>query len=91
MLFDLESTPFYENVNPGTVTAEGFGLDCWGYEELHGKMRTTTVLVSRDELPGVPAQKLLRRVDELRRGDGKMDCDPEKEDDDLEEFFGNMR
>lgn len=66
-------------------------MECWSYEELHGKMRAKTVLVSCDELPGVPAQKLLRRVDELRHGDGKIDCNPEKEEDDLEEFFGNMR
>lgn len=90
ILFDVESNPLYENENPGTVTAKGFGMECWSYEELHGKLRVDTVLISCHELPNVPGQKLLRRADELRRGEEKIGWHREKEDDDLEEFFGNM-
>lgn len=89
-MFSIESDPLYENENPGTVTVEGFGLECWEYEEIYGKTRAETVFVSHAQLPNVPARKLLRRVDELRRGEEKFGWHPEKEEADLEEFFGDL-
>lgn len=91
ILFDVESMPLYENENPGTVTVEGFGMECWDYEEKYGKDRSSTVFVSRAKLPHVPAEKLLRRVDELKRVEGSsLGWGPEKERADLEEFFGTL-
>ena len=88
-MFDLESYPSYENENPGTVTAEGFGLECWQHEEVHGKRRgAETVFVSCEDPPDIPASKLLRRAEELRRGGEKFGWNPEKEDAELEELFG---
>jgi hypothetical protein len=76
-------------VNPGTVTVEGFGRECWDYELNVGKKREETILVSYADLPNVPAKKLLRRIDELRCGTSKFGWNPEQEEADLKEFFGN--
>ena len=75
-------------MNPGTVTVEGFGMECWSYELSFGKPRESTVFVSYAELPSIPAKKLLRRVDELSRGIRKFGWDPKQEEADLKEFFG---
>ena len=88
--FDIEGNSTYENENPGTVTVEGFGMECWDYEENYGKKRERTIFVSYAKLPNVPARKLLRRIDELRRGEHKFGWNPEQEEADLQEFFGNM-
>jgi hypothetical protein len=77
-------------VNPGTVTVEGFGMESWDYEENFGKKRENTIFVNCAKLPGVPAKKLLRRLDELRHGGQKFGWAPEQEEADLKEFFGDM-
>jgi hypothetical protein len=89
VLFDVESDPKYENVNPGTVTVEGFGRECWDYEQNFGKKRKETIFVAYPHLPNVTAKKLLRRIDELRRGTSKFGWNPKQEEADLKEFFGN--
>jgi len=88
VLFDPEAHIKFENVNPGTVTIEGFGLECWDYEE--GKPREQTILVNRSDLPDLTAARLLRRVNELQTNPGKFGWHPEKEELDLKEFVGNM-
>jgi hypothetical protein len=65
-------------------------MECWDYEDIFGKPRGKTIFVSGAKLPNVPAKKLLRRIDELRRGGGKFGWNPQQEQSDLEEFFGNM-
>ncbi|KAF8626728.1 hypothetical protein AX17_006494 [Amanita inopinata Kibby_2008] len=90
ILFDVESNPKYENVNPGTITVEGLGIECWDYEEKFGKERKNTIFISYADLPKVPAKKLLRRIDELRRGVNKFGWNPDQEEADLKAFFGNI-
>jgi len=75
-------------MNPGTVTVEGFGMECWSYEISFGKPQESTILVSCAELPDISARKLLRRMDELSRGVHKFGWDPTQEEADLKEFFG---
>lgn len=86
----VEAHPKYENVQPGTVTVEGFGLECWEYEETFGKHRENTFSVCYAAMPSVPAKKLLRRLDELRHGGPKLGWNPKLDDARLREFTGNM-
>ena len=44
--------------------------------------------MSTEKLPGIPAKKLLRRIEELQRGDVEFGWAPEQEEADLKEFFG---
>lgn len=63
-------------------------MECWSYEISFGKPRESTILVSTEELPNIPASKLLRRMDELSRGLHKFGWNPKQEEADLKEFFG---
>lgn len=65
-------------------------MECWDYEETLGKPRDNTITVSYADLPNVPAKKLLRRLDELRRGGHKFGWNPDQEEADLKEFVGDM-
>ena len=87
----MESELKYENVNPGTVSVEGFGMECWDYEENFGKKREKSIFVSYQELPNVRGRQLLRRIHELQRGGNKLGWHPEGEQADLKEFFGISR
>ncbi|KAG8752104.1 hypothetical protein FRC14_007342 [Serendipita sp. 396] len=90
VLLDVEADPRYDNLRPGTVTIEGYGLDCWEYEELHGKSHDKTIIVSTGPLPDLPAKKLLRRIDELQKMTSKsLGWDPQQDADDLAEFAGD--
>ncbi|KAK3614095.1 hypothetical protein LTR56_027486, partial [Elasticomyces elasticus] len=71
VMFDPESSPQYANLNPGTVTVEGFALECWEYEDLFGSPRDRTNLVSTSKV-NISAQRLLRRLDELQRETGNF-------------------
>lgn len=90
VLFDVESDHKYENANPGTVTVEGFGLECWDYEEKFGAPRMQTTLVNRCDMPDIPSCKLLRRLDELSNGPGALGWNPDRDEADLKEFVGNL-
>jgi len=87
-LLDPESHAKFENLNPGTVTVEGYGLECWDFEKT--KPREHTVMVSYAKLPEAPARKLLRRLNELQTEPGKFGWSPEKEELDLKEFVGTL-
>jgi hypothetical protein len=63
ILLDTECSARYENIHPGTVTVEGFRMECWEYEEKFGKPRQNTMLVDYSDMPKPPAKKLLRRLD----------------------------
>ena len=85
ILLDVETSARYECIHPGTVTVEGFGMECWDYEEKFGKPQSNTILVNRSRMPSLPAKKLLRRLDQLRRG-----VENTQDEADLREFTGNM-
>ena len=89
MLFDIESDPKYENTNPGTITVEGFAMECWDYEE-NSRREGKFIRVNDAKIPNIPARKLLRRIDELRRSNPRLRWDTWREDDDLQEFVENM-
>ena len=91
VLFDVESNPKYENVNPGTCTLQGFGMEAWDYELTFGKPRDGSIFVSYATMPEVGAKQLIRRLEEFQKGAGsKFGWTPKKDKNDLEEFFGNM-
>ena len=83
ILLDVESSERYESIHLGTVTVEGFGLECWDYEEKFGKPRGNTIFANQSEMPSLPAKKLLRRLDELRRGGGKFGWNPTQDEVDV--------
>ena len=89
-ILDVESSDRYESIHPGTVTVEGFGLECWDYEEEFGEPREDPVFVNYSDIPNLSVKKLLRRIDELRRGVGKFGQNPTKDEADIREFTGNM-
>ena len=90
MPFDVESSARYESIHPGTITVEGFGIECGDYEENFGNRRENTVVVNNSDMPSLPAKKLLRRLDELRRGVGEFGSNPTQDEADLREFTGYM-
>ncbi|EUC27059.1 hypothetical protein COCCADRAFT_42093 [Bipolaris zeicola 26-R-13] len=71
VLFSVESNSEYENVNPGTVTVKGFALDAWDYEDTNYP-RESTVFTNTSDPGNITAKKLLRRIDELQKGAGKL-------------------
>lgn len=88
VLFDPESHAKYENVNPGTVTVEGFGLECWDYEE--SKPREHSIMVNHSNLPVLKARRLLRRLNEIQSKSGKFGWSPTTEELNLKEFVGGL-
>ncbi|KAL3462101.1 hypothetical protein BJX64DRAFT_299733 [Aspergillus heterothallicus] len=67
LLFDPEIYPEYTHLHPGTVTLDGYALDCWEWEVLHGGGNThERLFVPAHSMPGLKAAQLLRRVVELQ-------------------------
>ncbi|KAL3482042.1 hypothetical protein BJX99DRAFT_243378 [Aspergillus californicus] len=67
LLFDPEIYPEYTHLHPGTVTLDGYALDCWEWEVLYGRSNTLErLLVPTHSIPGLKAAQLLRRVAELQ-------------------------
>lgn len=89
VLLDPEAEPEFENINPGTVTVEGYGIECWDFED--HKPKELKIFVNRSRLPVLPAKKLLRRLDELSHG-GNAAFGSNKAGDelDLQEMVGNI-
>jgi hypothetical protein len=88
VLLDPESHAKYENINPGTVTVEGFGLEAWDYEET--KPRKSTIMVNHSDLPVLPARRLLRRLHDIQKKSGKFGWSPTTEELNLKEFVGTL-
>lgn len=88
VLLDVESHPKFENANPGTVTVEGFGLECWEFE--NEKPHTYSVFVNRNKLPVMPASNLLRRLDELQKGSRAFGWDPTTDDLNVKDMVGTV-
>ncbi len=85
---DAEAHQKFENVNPGTVTVEGFGLECWSFANT--KPRNETILVNHSQLPVLPARKLLRRFNELQTNPGKFGWRSVEEELNLKDFVGTL-
>ena len=75
VLLDPEADAHFENTHPGTITVEGFALECWDFN--NKKPRNMRLLVNSSRLPVVTASQILRRIDELQRtgifGEGPVD------------------
>lgn len=89
-LFDPESFAKFENENPGTITVEGYGLECWAFEQTKPSNRPNPVFANYSELPALRAKTLLRRIDELQKHTGKFGWSPIKEELDLKEMVGTL-
>ena len=90
VLLDPESHIKFENVNPGTVTVEGYGLECWDFERLKPGLKDhQTILVNTSHLPVVDAKRLLRRINELQTNPGKFGWNPDEELD-LKQVVGTL-
>ena len=87
-LLDPEAEPSFENVNPGTVTVEGFGVECWDFE--NKKPRNARILVNVSNLPVISTSKLLRRLDELQKS-GVFGKTPIEDELNLKEIVGELR
>ena len=87
-LFDVEAELKYDNVNPGTVTVEGFGFECWEFEMT--RPRDFPIVVNRSVMPQVTAATLLRRLEELRIGPDRLGWNPEEDELDIKEFVGTL-
>ncbi|KAJ3571326.1 hypothetical protein NP233_g3826 [Leucocoprinus birnbaumii] len=88
VLLDPESHPKFENINPGTVTVEGYGLECWDFE--NQKPRENRILVNRCDLPVLRARTLLRRVDEIQANPSGFGWSSIEEELDLKQFVGDL-
>ncbi|UKZ73400.1 hypothetical protein TrVFT333_001046 [Trichoderma virens FT-333] len=89
-LLDPESHVKFENENPGTVTVEGYGLECWDFETTKPRNREQLITVNYSDLPVLPARTLLRRIDDLQNHAGKFGWSPDKEELDLKEVVGTL-
>jgi len=90
VLLDPESHIKFENVNPGTVTVEGYGLECWDFECLKPGMNDNhTILVNASSLPVLDAKRLLRRINELQTNPGKFGWNSDEELD-LKQIVGTL-
>jgi hypothetical protein len=90
VLLDPESHIKFENVNPGTVTVEGYGLECWDFESLKpGLEDHNTIFVNASHLPVLDAKRLLRRINELQTNPGRFGWNSDEELD-LKQVVGTL-
>ena len=64
MFIDIEAQPKYDNVNPGTITIEGWAMECWDYQ-IEQTNPSRSFISNRSELPQITGKQLLRRLYEL--------------------------
>jgi hypothetical protein len=88
--FDNESDANYGAANPGTVTIEGFGLECWQFNVSSGRRIIGSVRVREYPNPKITIAGLLRRLDELRRESRRLGQDPVQDELDLIDLVGDM-
>ncbi|KAJ0413979.1 hypothetical protein BJY00DRAFT_319268 [Aspergillus carlsbadensis] len=82
--FHIEGDPRLANENPGTVTAEGFGLEAWFYELTYGKSKMRVREIEAEEnrrindadIEPVPVSKMLQRLHELREEEAGTEWNP---------------
>lgn len=87
VLLNPEAEPDFENIHPGTITIEGFRIECWDFENM--KPKNIRIFVNNSKLPEVPASKLLRRVDMIHKY-GVFGEDPDDEELNLKEMIGSL-
>ena len=90
VLLDPESFAKFENENPGTVTVEGYGLECWDFEKKKPSDRSNTILVNCSQLPVLRARTLLRRIDGLQNHAKTFGWRPDTEELDLKQIVGTL-
>jgi hypothetical protein len=89
---DAEADPKYENVNPGTVTCEGYAIDVWEYNLYFGEKKWEhDILVHAGTVPGNSAPRILSRLQAMQAGERPLGLDPIQDYEDLAEFAGNAR
>src|SRR5262245_42781653 len=90
-LLDPESHIKFENVNPGTVTAEGYGLECWEFESLKPSQQDheRVIFVNAARLPVLNAKRLLYRINQLQTNPGKFGWNIDEELD-LKQIVGTL-
>jgi len=89
-LLDPESHYGFENDNPGTVSTEGFGLECWDIEASKPSNRDNSVLVSGSELPQLRGRTLLRRMNDMQNRSGSSSRTRDEQEFDLNEVVGTL-
>lgn len=85
IMLDAESEPGYTGAIPGTVTAKGFGVECWEAEYLANK-KIEDRKAEKAKFKCVEERKILRRIDEMRRGTRLHERGEGQKKIDLEEF-----
>lgn len=85
-MLDAESGPGYTGAIPGTVTAKGFGVECWEAEYLSNKQIEELRKAEKAKFKCVEERKILRRIDEIRRGTRLHERSEDQRKTDLEEF-----
>jgi len=89
---DAEADPKYENVNPGTVTCEGYAIDVWEYNLYFGEKKWGhNLLVHASTVPRNSAPRILSRLQAIQAGERTLGLDPIQDYEDLAEFAGNAR
>lgn len=86
IMLDAESEPGYTGAIPGTVTAKGFGVECWEAEYLANSQIEEPRKAEKTKFKCVEEKKILRRIDEMRRGTRLHERNEDQRKTDLEEF-----
>lgn len=85
ILLDPESAPEFEGSIPGTLSVNGFGLECWDFED-----RECEELTNVAGLPQLQARTLLRRLHQLQSNHSKIGMNPKSEGLNLTEVVGSL-
>ncbi|OAX79149.1 hypothetical protein ACJ72_06534 [Emergomyces africanus] len=89
VLFDIECEPRYSNVNPGTITVEGFGLETWKYANEHSGPKYSHKSAILPKMPEPSMTKFLRRFEELQNFDRPFGLNKQEDELDIRELFGD--
>jgi hypothetical protein len=84
--FGVESHPKYENVNPGTVTVEGFGIEACDLDSARYPREPVTLDYDRTIEPTTQG-RVARRLDELQRNTREFSWDSAKDRAALADFI----
>lgn len=85
ILLDPESAPKFEGSTPGTLSVDGFGLECWDFEDPE-----PDEIANEVELPALQARTVLRRLHQLQSNHSKIGTNPESEELNLKEVVGSL-
>ncbi|KAM5378550.1 hypothetical protein ACJZ2D_004504 [Fusarium nematophilum] len=88
-MLDPEAEPNYAADIPGTITPEGFGIECWEAQCSSDSRPTDVKKGTTKDLEPVKDKSILRRIDEMRRGIHLYERSPEQAEADIKEFSGD--